>query len=218
MKATHFFSLDKTLADKLLLKSEYPWDALDMLSEYIYRVGKGLDREAYREHRRGIWIAKNAFVSDSAELKAPLIIGEGSEIGGLAIVGEAVIIGNGASVGGGCEIKRSVIFDKARASQHNYISDSFIGYGASLGNGAIISSLRADRGEIICTFGDKSVRCERKRLGAVIGDGAKIGCSSVLLAGTVVERGSTVNPLTRVRGFVSAERAYSGEKIIADIL
>ena len=218
MKATDFFDLNRSLAARLLLSAEYPWDALDMLSEYIYRVGKGLDKNVFQEVKRGVWIAGSASVSDSAELRAPLIIGESSKIGNLALVGEAVIIGSGVLVGDGCEIRRSVLFDKVRAPQHNYISDSFIGYGASLGAGSIISSLHSDRRELICTFGEKALKCERKRLGAIIGDGAQIGCSSVLLAGTVVDRGASIGPLTRARGFVSAHKTYKGEKILSDIL
>ena len=218
MKATDFFDVKRTLAARLLVSAEYPWDALDMLAEYIYRVGKGLDRSVYKEVKKGIWIAGSAHVSESAVMKAPVIVGEGCEIGNHTSIGGAVIIDAGAVIGNGCEIKNAVIFEGARAPQHNYISDSFIGCGASLGAGAIISSLHSDRKEIVCTLGEKTLKCERKRLGAIIGDGAQIGCSSVLLAGTVVDRGASVGPLTRARGFVSAQKAYKGEKILSDIL
>lgn len=217
MKATQFFDLDKTLADRLLLGAEYPWEALDMLREYIFRVGRTLNKVLYREVKKSIWIAKSAVVSESAVLKAPLIVGERSEVGRLAHVGGA-IIGDGASVGNFCEIKCSVLFDEVRASQNNYINDSILGYRTTFGAGAIVSNISANRGEIVCAFGEKSVRCERGKFGAVIGDGADIGCSSVLAAGTVVERGARVNPLTRARGFVSAERVYKGEAIVSDIL
>lgn len=218
MNAVHFFDLKATLADRLLSSAEYPWQALDMLSEYIFRIGKGLDKRVYNEVKKGIWIAKSASVSESASLTAPLIIGEGSEVGRLACLGGSLIIGKGVTVGNLSEIKSSVLFDGARLSQNNYISDSIIGCKVSFGAGAIVSNLSANRKEIICALGEISVKCERARFGAIIGDGAEIGCSSVLSAGTVVEPGAKVGPLTRARGFVSAAKAYKGEKIIADIL
>ncbi len=218
MIETRLFDLSRTLAARLFTRAEYPWEALDMLGEYIRRVGKRLNREIYEERGREIWIAKSASVSPSSTLKAPIIIGEGSKIGCNAYIGGAVIIGRCAVVGNGSEVRRSVIFDGARAPSRNYISDSVIGYNASLGAGAIISNMRADRGEVICSLFGEAVGSGRKRFGALVGDGAEIGCSSILSAGCVIERGARVNPLTRVRGHVTADRTYKGEKILSDIL
>ena len=111
-----------------------------------------------------------------------------------------------------------MVFDGARIEGRNYIGESVIGCNAHFGIGAIISNMRADRGEVVCSFGTETVGCGRKRFGALIGDGAEVGCSSVIAAGSVVERGARVNPLTRVRGLVSASKGQRGERIIADIL
>jgi len=218
MKASELFDLNRTLASRLLSSAEYPWDALDMLGEYINRVGRGLDRALYSEIRKGIWVAKSAKISSSARLIAPLIVGEGCEVGRLVTLGAGVILGNGASVGDGSEIKSSILFDGVRISQSNYISDSILGYNVSFGMGAIVSILTPDRRDIICVLGEMSVRCERGKFGAVVGDEATVGASSILSAGTVVERGARINPLTRARGFVSARKAYKGERIVSDIL
>ncbi|MBR5139536.1 MAG: UDP-N-acetylglucosamine pyrophosphorylase, partial [Clostridia bacterium] len=65
MKICNFFDLDKSIASRLLLCSEYPWDALDMLGEYILRVGRGLSPCKYEQVRRGVWIARDADACDS---------------------------------------------------------------------------------------------------------------------------------------------------------
>ena len=219
MNVTDFFDLRKTRADRLLSSANYPWEALDMMKEYILRIGRTLDRSVYCETRRGIWIAKNAEVSEAAKLCAPLIIGEGSKILGRTALSGGAIIGNEVFVGSGSEIKCSVIFDGARINRNNYISDSIVGHLAHFGAGAIVSSRASGLGGIVYTLGKDSKRCERARLGAVIGDGADIGCSSVLCAGTVVERGARISPLTRARGFISGEAKYRGEQILlSDIL
>ena len=74
--------------------------------------------------------------------------------------------------------------------------------------------------EIVKTdlFGDELISCNRRRFGVVVGDDAEVGCSSVLTAGCIVERGACVRPLTRVRGFISASGSYSGEKIRSAML
>ena len=218
MNGEALFDLNKTIAKRLFLGAEYPWDALDMLEDYIRRVGRGLDRAEFFERERGIWISYSASVSGSAILKAPLIIGKDSRIGSNAVVGGSVIVGEGATIGDNSEVRRSVIFDGARIEGRNYIGESLIGGNAIFGVGAIISNMRADRGEVVCSLDGESVGCGRKRFGALVGDGAEVGCSSVIGAGSVLERGARVTPLTRVRGLVSSQKGEKGERIIADIL
>lgn len=217
MNVTQFFDLNKTLAARLLLSASYPWEVLDMLEEYIMRIGRTLDTKKYSKIKNGIWVAKSASVPEGVNLKAPIIIGEGSEIENGAYI-EKALIGNEVLVGDGSEVKASVLFDNARAPHHNYIGCSLIGYKSSFGAGAIISNMRADRGEIICFIDNETVSSGRKRFGAIVGDKADIGCSSILSAGTVVERGARVRPLMRVRGYISANRTCRGESIVSDIL
>ena len=217
MKVRDFFNLDKTAADKLLLSSEYPWDAIDMLSEYIARVGRGLLGLGFNEIKRGVWVSDSARISDSAILTSPLIIDSGAQISDHSIV-RSSIIGKETVVGSFCEVFDSILFDRSSLSQHNYVSDSIIGYRARFGAGAIVSSRSADSARISCLFGDELISCNRRRFGVVVGDDAEVGCSSVLTAGCIVERGACVRPLTRVRGFISASGSYSGEKIRSAML
>ena len=79
MLAENFFDMNGSFSEKLFLSCEYPWEVLDVISEYIERIARTLCREHYYSPSRGIWIAKSAEVSDSASLKAPVIIGEGCE-------------------------------------------------------------------------------------------------------------------------------------------
>lgn len=212
MNASDIFDLTKTLADKLLQFARYPWDALDMLDEYIMRIGRGLGG-GYTRLGRDIWVAKSASVSEGAELRRPLIIGEGCEVSDGAVLGGGVILGRGVYIGDGCELCRSVLFDGARCAHNNYVGHSIIGHNASLLSGAIISVMRSDRGEVICSLGENETPSGHKRFGALVGDSAEIGCSSVLSAGTVVMRGAAIGPLIRAGGFIGSAE-YIGERII----
>lgn len=217
MITDELFDLKDSIAERLFLFAEYPWEALSVLEEYIRRVGKGLGAPAYDEVKKGVWVARSAAVSETAELIAPLIIEEGAEVGNNSLV-LCSIVGKGAMIGSFSEIRRSVLLDLSRAPSHNYISDSVVGKRARLGAGAITSSMRGDRGAVICETDTERVNTGRVRFGALVGDGAEIGPSAVLSAGCVLERGASVNPLTRARGFVSAGKSYRGEKIVYDIL
>ena len=217
MKTEWLFDLNGTVAGRLFRSVDYPWEAMDSLFEYIMRVGRGLNKREFKELKRGVWVAESAFVSESAVLLAPIIIDEGAEVRNCSVI-EGSIIGKGVVIGNFSEIRRSVFFDFSTAPMHNYISDSVIGMSVRLGMGAIASSIRADRGEVICESKRGKINTGKNRFGVLVGDGAEIGQSAVLSAGCVVEKGATVNPLTRARGFVSASQRYKGERIIYDLL
>ena len=218
MEFSEIFDFDRTIAARLFSTVDYPWEALDMLPEYIRRVGRLLDKDKFREPRPGVWISRSAEVADGAKLTSPLIIGERSRIESTAYLRGGVIIGRDCVVGDSAEIKNSVLFDGAVAPHCNYVGDSLIGHRAQLGAGAVISNLRADRGEVICFLGSERVNSGRKRLGALIGDFAEIGCSSIISPGTVICRNARVEPLTRASGFVARGQSFRGERLVSDIL
>ncbi|MBO5879756.1 MAG: UDP-N-acetylglucosamine pyrophosphorylase [Clostridia bacterium] len=218
MNLRGIFDFDRTVSERLFESVDYPWEALDLLCEYIMRVGASLKKESYRQERAGIWIAKSAQVDEGAKLHGPMIIGEESRVDGSAYLRGGVIVGKECIIGNNSEIKNSVLFDGAEIPHYNYIGDSFIGYKVQLGMGAVISNLRADRREIICSLGAEKINSGRKRLGAIVGDYAQIGCSAIISPGTVISRNARIQPLTRVRGFVAEGSVYRGESIVADIL
>ena len=59
--------------------------------------------------------------------------------------------------------------------------------------------------------GDDRIATGRKKLGAMLGDRAEIGCGSVLNPGAVIGRGSSVYPLSAVRGTVPAGSIYKAQ-------
>ena len=57
-----------------------------------------------------------------------------------------------------------------------------------------------------------------RKMGAIIGDFAEIGCGAVLNPGSVIGRCTTVYPLSLVRGYVPRDSIYkaSGETVRKD--
>ena len=48
--------------------------------------------------------------------------------------------------------------------------------------------------------GDESYETGLRKLGGILGDGADVGCGCVLNPGTVIGKGTSVYPLTSLRG------------------
>ena len=202
MRTKELFSPRHTVAAELIEKYEYPWEILAHIKDFILEIGKKLDTGCFVERSAGVWIAKSAKISDSAYIGAPAIIDEGAEVRHCAFIRGSVIIGKGCVVGNSTEMKNSIIFDGVQVPHYNYVGDSILGYKAHLGAGAITSNVKSDKSSVFTSYGEERFDTGMKKLGAVIGDYAEIGCGCVLNPGAVISRGVSVYPLISVRGFI----------------
>jgi NDP-sugar pyrophosphorylase family protein len=125
-----------------------------------------------------------------------------------------VLIGEDCVIGNSTEIKNSIVFDGAQLPHYNYVGDSVIGYRAHFGAGAIASNVRADKRPVVVHTPTAELHTDRRKVGAMVGDGAEIGCGAVLAPGAVIGRESTVYPLTFVRGCVPCGVIVKSDKSI----
>ncbi len=207
-KTTEMFSLDKTMAGEYLQKYEYPWQAVSGIKELIFFLLKKLDKKEYIPIKENVWVHKSTVIAPTAYIGAPCIIGRDTEIRHCAFIRSAALIGENCVVGNSTEIKNSILFDGVQVPHFNYVGDSILGYRAHLGAGAITSNVKSDRSVIVLYDEEKSVCTGLKKLGAMLGDYAEIGCNSVLCPGASVGRSTTVYPLSTVRGAVAENRIY----------
>ncbi len=210
------FDLTRTQAAGIISKNEYPWQALDLLCGEILKLGEMLSPEEYREIGEDVWVSKSAVIADSAHITGPAIIGEGSEIRHCAYIRGGVLIGRDAVVGNSTELKNCILFDGAAVPHYNYVGDSILGYRAHFGAGALTSNVKSDKSEIFVKDGDERVSVNRRKFGALVGDFAEIGCGAVLCPGSVVGRGSTVYPLSCVRGVIGDGMIYKSKENIVN--
>ena len=68
-----------------------------------------------------------------------------------------------------------------------------------MGAGSICSNLKADKKNVVIK-GEVEYETGIKKIGAILADGADIGCGCVLNPGTVVGKRTSVYPLTALRG------------------
>lgn len=202
------FDLSHTLSAPLFEGKQWPWEVLDELKEFIATLGNTLSKEEYNQIAPMVWIAKDAKVAESASITGPCIIGPGAEIRHCAFIRGSVLVGAGAVVGNSVELKNCILFDGAQVPHFNYIGDSILGYKAHLGAGAVTSNLKSDKSLVFIKHGQDALATGRKKLGALVGDEAEVGCNSVLCPGTVLGRCSQVYPTSCVRGVVKEQHIY----------
>ena len=209
IKTEDLFDLNHTVADGYLGQFQYPWQALGGLKDYIIRLGKTLGEE-YVEIAPCVWVHKSAKVAESAKIASPAIIDRNTEIRHCAYIRGSVLTGKNCVVGNSTEIKNSILFDGACVPHFNYVGDSILGFCAHLGAGAITSNVKCDKSKITVNGTASGL----KKLGAMVGDGVEVGCNSVLNAGAVIGRNTTVYPLSFVRGIIPPNSIFKrGETV-----
>lgn len=209
------FDTDRTIAAALLVEDAAPWAALTGLTAFIRALGPTLPVDEYDEVSPEVWIAKDATVASSASVSGPCIIDHGAEIRHCAFIRGSALVGKEAIVGNSTELKNALLFDRVQVPHYNYVGDSILGYGAHMGAGSITSNVKSDK--TLVTVMAKGGRAETglRKFGALIGDGAEIGCNSVLNPGTIVGRGCIVYPLSNVRGVLPERHIYKhGQAIV----
>ena len=202
------FDLTATQAAAILPGDDYPWMCLSLIKNFIDRLGETLSPERYEKAGEHIWIAKDAVVAPSAFIGDHTIIGERTEVRHCAFIRGSALVGVDCVVGNSCELKNVILFDHVQVPHYNYVGDSVLGTYAHMGAGAVTSNVKSDNSDVVIKSGDESIATGRRKVGAFVGDHAEVGCNSVLCPGAVVGRGTTVYPLSRVRGCVPADSVY----------
>lgn len=177
-------------------------------------VEEGID--GYTLLSDGVLVGENVKIYPTATIEGPTVIGSGSEVRPGAFIRGGVITGEGCVIGNSSELKNCVLLNKVQIPHYNYIGDSILGNKAHTGAGTICSNLKSD-GKNVVVHGDIDYPTNLRKIGGILGDGADVGCGSVINPGTVIGKGTRVYPLTSLRGVYPAGCIVKSQKEIVEI-
>ena len=209
VKTKELFDLTHTAAADYLSGFQYPWEALSGISDLIIQLGSELSLEEFDHPQKDVWIAKDATVFPSAYIHGPCIIGHNTEVRHCAFIRGSALVGNDCVVGNSTELKNVILFDNVQVPHYNYVGDSILGFKAHMGAGSITSNVKGDRTNIVVKSATEGyLETGRRKFGAMLGDGAEIGCNSVLNPGTVIGPNTQIYPVSSVRGVIPPDSIY----------
>jgi len=185
----------------------YAWEALKKIEAYIaanLRPGLHNRCEGVAFIGEKVFIGEGTVVEDGAMIKGPAIVGCNCQIRHNAYLREHVIVGDNCVVGNSAELKNSLLFNHAVAPHFNYVGDSILGYKAHLGAGVILSNVKSLPGNVTVEMDGKPFDTGLCKFGALIGDGAEIGCNAVLNPGSIIGRGAVIYPSVNWRSILPA--------------
>ncbi len=152
-----------------------------------------------------IALGQGCRIEPGVVMRGPLIIGDGCEIRTGAYLRGSVVLGNGCVVGAHSELKRAILLDGAHAPHQNYVGDSILGRKVNLGAGTILSNVKNIGREVSFPHAGTTVHTGLRKLGAILGDGCRTGCNTVLNPGVLMGPGCVTYPNVALRsGFYPA--------------
>ncbi len=206
--STDYLDLEHTAHRMLFENTTHVWEALGKIASYLqFSLKPGVQGELVGKPYIGpdVFVGEGTIIEHGAMIKGPAWIGANCHVRNGCYVRENVIVGDGAVLGNSCEFKNCVLFDGAQVPHFNYVGDSILGYKSHLGAGAILSNVKLDHGEIVIeSLTGERVSSGLRKFGAVLGDGAEIGCNAVLNPGSIIGRRSVVYPGAQWRGVLAA--------------
>lgn len=162
---------------------KYPWHTLDVVDMLLDLWGRGVETpgEAYEQREPGIFIGPNVRLLAGSHVVAPVLLDEGVLVGQTALV-RASIVGPRCVVGFGSEVARSLLVEGVEL-HHNYVGDSVMDRGSSMGYGAVTANYRLDHASIPSVVAGERIDTGRDKLGAMIGADVRIGVNASTMPG-----------------------------------
>ena len=201
LTAQLFFDLEGFPHRELFADDAPVWSALgDRLRDYLDDWTRwAIEVELHAGvHLLGdrIAIAPGCRIEPGAVIVGPAILEAGVTVRTGAYVRENVVLGAGSLVGAHTEVKGSVLLPGAKAPHQNYVGDSLLGRDVNLGAGTILSNVKNVGREVSFRHGDRVVHTGLRKLGAILGDGCRTGCNTVLNPGVLMVPSCVTYPNT----------------------
>jgi len=206
-KPADLFDLAQTEHATIFDGCTYAWDALKKIADYVARAPRQNPPKRFpgASIGEGVVIGEGTTVEPGVLIKGPAIIGKNCQLRHNAYLRENVILGDGCVVGNSSELKNALLFNGAQVPHFNYIGDSILGHKAHLGAGVKISNIKLLPGNIELDLAGTAFDTGLRKFGALLGDGAEVGCNAVLNPGSILGRGAIIYPNVFWRGILAAK-------------
>jgi NDP-sugar pyrophosphorylase family protein len=205
--AADFLDLKETSHASLFDGTLQAWEVLPKLAHYFDshfvpgNHGRVIGHPVIGDR---VYIGEGTVIEPGAYIKGPAWIGPKCQIRHGAYLRENVIVGAGSVIGNSSEIKNSILFNGCQVPHFNYVGDSILGSKVHLAAGVIVSNLKLNGDFITLRVGHHVLATGLRKFGALIGDGAEVGCNAVLNPGSIIGRGSLIYPGVAWRGILPA--------------
>lgn len=211
LKVEDFFDLSLCPYKELFDPEKNPWEIIASLKGFIqsresFEINSDIPPGAVLVNPDKIQMGRNCTIYPGAYIEGPCFIGGHVRIGHGAYIRPYSILSDHCNLGHASEIKESIMLPYSSAPHFNYLGNSILGSYANLGAGVILANYKLNGSEVIIRSEDEKIPTGLKKLGAIVGDHASLGCNSVTNPGTLLSKGFFCKPCTSLQGVYLVEQ------------
>ena len=176
---------------------KYSWHVLSMQDYFFaHHLNKSIDASS-TIHKTAtvegeVFLGKNVKVGAYCNIVGPCYIGDNTIIGDHSLIRKSTVEEH-CLVGSGCEVARSYLA-KGVMLHRNYVGDSVLSEGVSLGAGAVTANYRFDAKTIQTPIGGTMTDSQKGKFGLIAGKEVKIGVNSSTYPGVKLSAQTMVLP------------------------
>jgi bifunctional UDP-N-acetylglucosamine pyrophosphorylase / glucosamine-1-phosphate N-acetyltransferase len=206
-----FFDTEQAPESFFFQECEFPWQGLvnlkarmkQLLNEKGHRVPEALPDSVVIKGL--VHIEDGAQIDENTYIQGPTFIGSGAEVRFGAYIRGNVYVGAKAVVGHDTEVKHSILLPGAKAAHFAYVGDSILGREVNLGAGTKCANVRVDMGKnnLMLRIAGERYDSGIRKFGAIMGNGASVGCNTVTNPGTLLGRDVLAYPLANLAGYIA---------------
>jgi NDP-sugar pyrophosphorylase family protein len=194
---------------------QYAWQALTALKTYMQQANGNISQHSIPSgvhliNPESIYLGEGTVLEPGCWIQGPCILGSGCTVRHGAYIRGYVLAGDRCVIGHTTEVKNTILLDDAHAAHFAYLGDTIIGNHVNLGAGVKCANLKFDGSPVIVHFESTRLVTGMRKLGAMIGDGAQIGCNAVTNPGTIVGKGAHWYPCINRGGYVLPHTSVKG--------
>lgn len=176
---------------------KYSWHVLAMQDYFFtHHLKKSIDTSATIHKTAiiegGVHIGKNVKIGAFCKIMGPCYIGDNVIIGDHSLIRNSTIEQN-TLVGSGCEVARSYLSEEVMLHR-NYVGDSVLSTGVSMGAGAVTANYRFDAKTIQTPIKGVMVDSQKGKFGLIAGKGVKMGINVSTYPGVKIAPRTQVLP------------------------
>jgi NDP-sugar pyrophosphorylase family protein len=203
------FDLNQYRHAPLFTDCKYAWEPLAAIKSYCATVvGNSTDRAlpagVQLINPETIYLGEGTVLEPGCWIQGPCILGRHCQVRQGAYIRGHFIAGDGCVIGHTTEVKNAIFLNGVHAAHFAYVGDSILGNAVNLGAGMKCANLKFDGSAISITWQGKRYATGLRKLGAMIGDRAQIGCNAVTNPGTIVGQGAQWYPCVNSGGVIPA--------------
>lgn len=191
----------KMVTEAECFRIKYPWDLLQLNEEVLSMMDNSdisgeVHPLAYVDGH--LHLGKGSVILPGVYIEGNVIIGEDCQIGPNTYIHGNTSIGDQCHIGNAVEIANSVIYPHTQVKHLSYVGDSIVGAHVHIGAGTVIANYRHDGTNHRSLVGGELVDTQRRKFGAVIGDGVRTGVNTCVYPGRKIGPGRMTPPNTTV--------------------